>query len=329
MNLHVFRKLHSEGLISGSTVEKVRTIEDNRHLSVHWELKTLLYLGVLLLSGGLGVLIYKNIDTIGHQAILAFIAAVSGGCFYYCYKRKVPFSFNKIESPDALFDYLLLLACLTFVTFIAYLQFQYVIFGDHLKLATFVPMAVLFFCAYYFDHLGVLSLAITNLAAWMGIVVTPTQILKQNDFHSDTIIYTGMLLGVLLVAAGEISRWRDLKQHFRFTYVNFGAHILFIACLAGLFHFDTVYFLWFLALLGIAFYFYWQALRERSFYFLLILTLYAYIGIAYVAVRLLDKIHGGGLSAVYLGLMFFIGSAIGLILFLIHHNKKFKAHDSI
>ena len=30
-----------------------------------------------------------------------------------------------------------------------------------------------------------------------------------------------------------------------------------------------------------------------------------------------------------IGLMFFIGSAVGLILFLIHHNKKFKAHDSI
>lgn len=330
MNLHIFRKLYNEGLISGASFEKMSAVEENRHFSVHWELKALLYLGVLLLSGGLGILVYKNIDTIGHQAILAFIAAVSGGCFYYCYKKKAPFSFNKVASPDAFFDYLLLLACLTFVSFIAYIQYQYAIFGDHLKLATFVPMVVLFFCAYYFDHLGVLSLAITNLAAWMGIVVTPTQILKQNDFHSDTLIYTALCLGGLLFVAGELSRWKNIKHHFRFTYINFGAHILFIACLAGMFHFSDWYFLWFLLLLGIAAFFYRHSLQEHSFYFLLVLTLYTYIGIVYVGTDLLlIKLYFLEMIPVYLALLFYIVSAIGMIRFLIHHNKKFKAHDRI
>ena len=330
MNLHIFRKLYEEGLISGSAFEKVKAVEENRHFSVHWELKALLYLGVLLLSGGLGILVYKNIDTIGHQAILAFIALVSAGCFYYCYRKKAPFSLTKVESPDAFFDYMLLLACLTFVSFIAYIQYEYAIFGDHLRLATFVPMVVLFFCAYYFDHLGVLSLAITNLAAWMGIVVTPTRILKQNDFNSDTIIYTALLLGVLLLAAGEISRWKNIKRHFRFTYINFGAHTLFIASLAGMFHFHEWYFPWFLLLLGIAAYFYMHSIRERSFYFLLILTLYSYIGIVYVASDLLFmKFRAADLLPFYMALFFYIGSAIGMIRFLIHHNKKFKAHDRI
>ena len=54
-------------------------------------------------------------------------------------------------------------------------------------------MVVLFFCAYFFDHIGILSLAITNLAAWVGIVVTPAEILKSNDFNSVTIIYTGLV----------------------------------------------------------------------------------------------------------------------------------------
>lgn len=330
MNLHIFRKLYNEGLISGGAFEKVKAVEENRHFSVHWELKALLYLGVLLLSGGLGILIYKNIDTIGHQAVLAFMALVSGGCFYYCYRKKAPFAFSKVESPDAFFDYLLLLACLTFVSFIAYIQYQYTIFGDHLKLATFVPMVVLFFCAYYFDHLGVLSLAITNLAAWMGIVVTPTQILRQNDFHSNTLIYTALFLGALLLAAGTISKWKNIKQHFRFTYINFGAHILFIAALAGMFHFRHWYLLWFLLLLGIAAYFYWHSILERSFYFLLILTLYTYIGIVYVVSDLLfSKLRASDLIPFYLALMFYIGSAVGMIRFLIHHNKKFKAHDRI
>lgn len=330
MNLQIFRKLYEEGLISGSAFEKVKTAEEHRHFSVHWELKALLYLGVLLLSGGLGILIYKNIDTIGHQAILAFMALICAGCFYYCYRKKAPFSHARVASPDAFFDYLLLLACLTFISFIAYLQYQYTIFGDHFKLACFVPMIVLFFCAYYYDHLGVLSMAITNLAAWMGIVVTPTRILKQNDFHSGDLIYTALLLGLILVAAGEISRWKNIKQHFRFTYINFGAHVLFIAAIAGMFHFRSLYLLWFLLLLGVAAYFYRLSNRERSFYFLLILTLYSYIGIVYIASDLLFvQFRASDMGPLYLALGFYICSAIAMIRFLIHHNKKFKADDRL
>jgi len=329
MHPHTFERLHAEGLISESSVEKVKAVSANKLFSLHWELKTVLYLGVLLLSTGLGILVYKNIDTIGHQVILLFIAAVSAGCFYYCNKRKQPFSFNKVPAPDALSDYLLLLGCLTFVTFIAYIQFQYAIFGDHLRLAGFIPLVVLFFSAYYFDHLGVLSLAITNLAAWMGIVVTPLRILRENDFNSETLIYTGVTLGVLLIATGELSRYRNIKAHFRFTYSNIGAHVLFISVLAGMFHFEHQFFWWVLALGGIAVYFYRQALKDHSFYFMLILTLYSYIGLSYSVIRLLMLAQDVDLGAVYLILFYFIGSGVGLIFFLIHLNKKIKHNAGI
>jgi hypothetical protein len=118
--------------------------------SLHWELKTLLYLGVLLLSGGLGILIYENIDSISHQAILAAVALVSAGSFYYCYKQSSAFSWKKVKSPTPLYDYLLLLGCLTFITFIGYLQFAYTAFGSRYGLATAIPLVVIFFSAYYF-----------------------------------------------------------------------------------------------------------------------------------------------------------------------------------
>ena len=64
----LYDELHAEGLISDASLEMIRQKQDL--FSVHWEVKTLLYLGVLLLTSGLGLLIYKNIDTIGHQAVL-------------------------------------------------------------------------------------------------------------------------------------------------------------------------------------------------------------------------------------------------------------------
>ncbi|MDQ6764326.1 MAG: hypothetical protein M3015_17115 [Bacteroidota bacterium] len=65
-----------------------------------------------------------------------------------------------------MFDYILLFGCLSLLTFVGYLQFEYNVFGNKWGLATFIPMVVLFMAAYYFDHLGVLILAIVNLAAW-------------------------------------------------------------------------------------------------------------------------------------------------------------------
>ena len=186
-------------------------------------------------------------------------------------------------------------------------------------------MVVLFFCAYYFDHLGVLGLAITSLAAWAGITVTPTRILRENDFNSTTIIYTGLLLGIALVLAGIATQKTKIKKHFEFSYSNFGTHIFFISCLAAMFNFDRVYLLWFALLAAACWFYYRKAVAEKSFYYILLLTLYGYIGLGYVIIRLLFYTDmGNETDGIYLALIYFIASAVGLILFLISMNKKLK-----
>ncbi len=325
MNIQLFEQLHAEGLIADSSFRKIQAHSHTKLFSLHWELKTLLYLGVLLQSGGLGILIYKNIDSIGHQAILIFIALVCAACFFYCLKKKLPFSTAKVEAPNVHFDYILLLGCLTFISFIAYLQFQYNVFGTRYGLATFIPMIVLFFSAYYFDHLGVLSLGITFLAAWLGITVTPTQLLRAKDFNSSTIIFAGLFLGALLIALAFVSKNRKIKPHYEFTYANFGTHILFVSCLGAMFHFENVYFIWFLLLMGVAFFSYTRSIKSKSFYFLVVTALYTYISMGYVAIQLIDSIGRFGLSSIYLGLFYFIVSGVGLIFFLIRSNRKIKA----
>ncbi|SEW54435.1 DUF2157 domain-containing protein [Chitinophaga arvensicola] len=326
MNQKIFEKLHAENLVNDTELAAVKTAKAQELFSLHWEIKTLLYLGVLLLSGGLGILIYKNIDTIGHQVILLIIGVICAGCFSYCIRKKAPFSWAKVSSPNAFFDYALLLGCLTFITFIGYLQFQYTAFGTAYGLATFIPLAVLTLSAYYFDHLGVLSMAVTNLAAWLGIAVTPFQVLSANDFGSERIIYTGIFLGAFLIALAFISTTKNLKKHFAFTYQNFGAHIIFIALIAAMCVFDVSWLIFGLGLAGVVYFILQQAFRDRSFYFVLISVLYGYIGFSIVVVRSLVAIDDIG--ALYLGLLYFIGSAIGVIVLLINLNKKIK-HASI
>ena len=322
--INLFKKLHAEGVVSTASYDKIKAESTNGLLSVQWEIKTILYLGVLLLSGGLGILVYKNIDTIGHQAILAFIALLCAGCFYYCYKTKLPFSRGKVAAPNSFFDYVLLLGCLTFISFIAYLQYQYNVFGNRYGLATFIPMIMLFFTAYYFDHLGILSMAITSFAAWMGLTITPVHLMQSNDFNDARIILTAVGVGALLLVAAWATKQRKWKAHFEFTYMNFGTHTLYVALLAAMFYFEEIgWLLWFALLGAFAFYNYKKALTQNSFYLLLITMLYAYVGLSYVVIRILS-FGGFDMGPVYLGLLYFIVSAIWLVSFLIKTNKKFK-----
>lgn len=324
MNIDLYKKLHAEGLISAKTLENVFEKDKNPLFSLHWELKTLLYLGVTLLSTGLGVLIYKNIDTIGHQFILLFIAVICVGSFFYCVKNRNPFSREKVKSPSSFYDYVLLLGCLSLLSFLGYLQFQYHVFSDNYGLATFIPMLILFYVAYEFDHIGVLSMGITNLAIWLGATITPFTILSNGLYSSDPLIVPYLFLGLLLLTAAYLSERYNFKKHFKFTYQNFGVNISFIALFTGYFSFyeHPLSFLWLITVLILAFILYQDALKNKSFYFLLLVILYAYAAISTLVVRVLFNMDSE--AAFVMGLLYFIGSAIGLIIALIQLNKKIK-----
>ncbi len=331
MNIKVFEDLFAAERIDADVLQKVKTHEATKQVSVRRELLILLYFGIILLSTGLGIVIYENIDSIGHITIVLLIAAAAVFCFIYCFRKSAKPSFNKVESPNIWFDYVLLLGCLLLLILIGYVQVQYQFFGNRWGLATFIPFVILAFSAYYFDHLGVLSLAITNLAAWMGISINIMQVRGLKMFSSEPLIYSGILLAGLLLALSFLSGRRNIKEHFAFTYQNFGVHILFIALLSGMFILHPTYLLWFLALAGFAVYVFLQARRHASLYFVVVSVLYFYIALSYVVMMALWDRSGssGSEGLLYLTIFYFIGSATGLVLFLSKMNKQIRGNESI
>ena len=324
MSIPISNQLRTDEIITPEDFERISLYESSKPFSLHWELKTLLYLGVLLLNIGLGIVIYKNIDSIGHVAILSFIGLLCVACFVYCfYKYKAaPFTSQYIASPTPYFDYILLLGCLTFLIFEGYWQFQYNIFGTRYGLVTIIPTIIFFITAYYFDHRGALSLAITGLASWVGIVVTPKEMLTQNDFHNETIIYTGVLLGIILTATAYASEQWNFKKHFSFTYMNFGVHIFFISALAGLF--SMYQFILFIPLLiaGMLF-FIWYARETASLYFLTVATVYGYIGLTYLVFKYILF----NIDYITFPSLYFIITCPLIIMYLIKFKKEVKVES--
>ncbi len=314
---NILRRLVQQSSIGEETAENIRQHELRRPFSLHWELKTLLYLGVLLLNIGLGYIVYENIDSIGHTVIILLIGAVSAACLWYAIRYRRPFSTGETPSPTPYYDYILLLGCLAFLVMEGYWQYQYQVFGTRYGLATFIPMVLFFLLAYWLDNRGILSLALTALASWVGLTVAPQDILSENDFSSPTLVNTAVFLGVFLAAVTVVGERNDFKKHFSLTYLNFGIHIAMIACLAGMVGLDkpAIYFpLLGLAVAGSL----WYARARQSFYFLLVGVVYGYIGVTYLLLSNARDLDFTGY------LLYFILSCGAIIAFLTNYKRFFK-----
>ena len=315
-------QLYKDGIINYEQLKNINDFEINKPMSIHWELRTILYLGILLFTSGIGIFIYQNIDTIGHQAILGLILISIIVCFYYAYKHKLPYSNEQVKYDSPFFDYCVILGCLLFGVFIGYIQYQYSIFGLHYGIATLLTTVVFFVCAYYFDNRGVLSLGISGLAAWTGLTVTPTQLLEANDFSNSYIILTAILLGLVIAAFAHLSEVKNIKKHFVFSYHNFAINMLCIGTLSALFEFSYKI-VSLMCLVGICLYYIKYAISKQSFLFLLLSVIYAYIGLTYLIFKMMldSQINEGIIGLTFL---YVIASCAGIVFFFLYYKRILK-----
>ena len=68
------RLLHAEGSIDERTAARALARDQRRVFSLHYELRAPLYVGVLLVMAGVGIVLARNLDRIGPLAIVLAVA---------------------------------------------------------------------------------------------------------------------------------------------------------------------------------------------------------------------------------------------------------------
>jgi hypothetical protein len=311
----ILTSLSDKGVVTPEQSDLISRYEKDKPFSIHWELRSILYLGILMFTGGLGVIIYQNIESIGHQVIIASIGILTAICFYHASKHRAVFSWEEVKSDNKLSDYVLLLGCTAFLILEGYLQFQYSFFGTRYGLAIIIPTVVFFFCAYLFDNRGVLSMAITGLASWLGLTIAPMSVLSGNDFSDVKLIITAITLGLALMVIGWITLKQNLKGHFSFTYLFLGGLIAMIASMKGLFD-QEVKILYFAVSAGLCIFFIFYSRFKQELVFLLMGVIFGYIVITYA----LFKILPDNLIA-FISVYYFLFTSVGVIFFLLNVKK--------
>lgn len=309
------RELFEKKLITVEQFVHLDSINSKRIFSVFYELRTIMYLGVMLFTTGMGILIYKNIGELGHLIAIGGLFVLTALCFSYAFKKAAAYSHQKVETPVPFFDYIVLLGCLLFISVLGYLQFQFNLFDDGLGLTTLVTAIFFFYVAYRFDHIGVLSLAITALASFWSISVTPQKWYSGDFFTVDNLQHIAIIFGLLLAGAAVVLDKKNIKTHFTFTYINLASLIFFGGALAGIFS-GALYVIYLLVLGTGCVLAVWFAHWKKSFLFLLYAFICGYIGITH----LLSHVD---MDAV-LWFFYMIGSCGGLVIFIIKYRNYFK-----
>lgn len=331
MRVEKLHELKQKGLIRDDQFTQIEPIITRKVVSVFYELRTMLYLGVMLFTTGVGFLIYQNIGQLGHMLAIIALSILSIASLVYCFWKGKPFSKEKVDSPNPYFDYALLLGCLLFVSVFGYLEFQFGFLEHSARPVSLITAALFFFFAYRFDHLGILSLAVTAFVSFFGIVVS------WNNLESfDQLQNVGLVLALVMGGVAILLEKQGIKPHFTLTYLNFCFLIYFLSAFAGILNgqsstsddyaytnLDTVTY---------SYYSYWPyafalyvgvalsvllANWKKSFLFLLYGVVAAYIATTYF---LADNTNMG----VEPWLFYLLLSAGGLVYFIVKYRNYFK-----
>jgi hypothetical protein len=155
-------RLRADGALDEPTAARLIAIERREVVSIYPELRMLTWAGVMLISWGVGLYISKHLDDIGPLAIASGIGIASIACYAWAFWKRG-------RQAALVDDYVLLLAALLASADIGYIEYHYHLLGNSWP-QHFLFLALLHAAtAYVFQSRFVLSLAVTSLAAWLGI----------------------------------------------------------------------------------------------------------------------------------------------------------------
>jgi predicted membrane protein DUF2157 len=201
-------------------------------IPVRTELRTLLYLGVLVAVTGVGLFVKEHHDRLGPVLIASLVGAGAVACLVYVFQRSPGFSRGETVSTHIAADYVLVLGALLFASDLAYVERQFRFLGERWPYHFLVVAAVYFLLAYRFDSRAVLSLALSAFAAWRG-VSAGIAFESGREAALAEIRWNAIGCGVLFLAAGVLSVRTRRKPHFEIVYVIAGLLLLFGGLLSG------------------------------------------------------------------------------------------------
>lgn len=311
---HAIPKLVEAGSLPPEQAPFLLRVARRELVSVHWELRALLYLGVLLITGGVGLLIQQNLDRIGPAVIAVTLGLAAAAALAWVQKVAPPFSWGEVKAPNLVFDYILLLGVLLAASDLAYIEVQFTPLGAAWSWHLLIVSLFAALAAFRYDSPIVFTLALSTFAAWRGVSVARFGI--DTLWGSDSLRWNALGCGLLFAALGFLLKKTGRKAHFEPVAVQLGW--LLTLWILGLMMFEDDSPAWGLVLLATGLALAVGAYRVRRF------PLFAYGVLAAYAALTMLAFRGIGDEGAVLGCFWFTSTPIVVIAGLILAQRRLR-----
>jgi hypothetical protein len=204
--------LVADGIVPPSAEPHLRRLASGDLVSLHRELRVLLYAGVLCFTSGIGVLIKENLDRLGPLTIIGGLALLALGALAWVARVAPPFSWQQVPSPNLAFDYVLLLAILLVSADLGFIEHIFDPVGRHVGLPFLVMSGLTALAALRFDSRVAFSFSLSSFAAWRGVTLASA---GEAAFSGQTTFRLNILVcGVIFVILGFVLLRTNRKAHF-------------------------------------------------------------------------------------------------------------------
>ncbi len=266
-------------------------------VSVRGELRTALYLGVLLVLAGVSLLVKENLERIGPVAIATGIGLAALLALAWVVRNGPAFTWGSDESPHLAFDYVLLLGVLLVGADLAYSEWKFTPLGAGWTWHLFFMALFAGAMAVRYDSRVLWSLALSTFAAWRGVAVsfaTATHSLLGEV--SEAARVNALVCGAFFIALGALAKRFDRKAHFEPAAVYLGWLLVLGGLVAGslehVFGHEDAVNPWALATLAVGAGLAVWTLRQRRFWLFALGVVAGYIGLSVLTLRALGSEFG-------------------------------------
>ena len=304
--------LGRRGLLSPAQADAVSAAERGEPFSLYLEIHAFYYFGVLLIAVGIGLTLKDRLALWGPFLLLGGLTMGVLACAVPVVRRGPSWSRDLVPAPGAAFDYILFLGCLLLSLDVGYAEARYHWLGGQWRWHLLTLAAVFGAASYRYDNRLTLSLALSSLAAWLGLELNSFGLVFR-DFHRTY----ALAFGVFCATTGLLTRREGIKPHFLDVYLNFAAHFIGVALMSGVIEhrMGSIHFYLLAALCAATAV--W-ALKSRRFLFLAYSVLYGYAAVTTVVM------WSGGWKGEGFYLLYFTLSPLALVGLLFWASRALK-----
>jgi len=311
--------LKRDGVLAPEQARLFGRVARGELVSLHAGLQVLLYLGVLAVTSGVGLLFKDQIQNLGPLTIAAVVALAAGLCLVWVAQTCPPFTRAAVVAPHFMADTALNLGALLAAADLAYIENRFAPLGPNWSYHLLVVSIFYSGLAFRFDSRSLFGLSLTTFAAWRGVAATSVERSLFGFFDDANVVRLNALAcGLAFVIIGGVLLRRRLKAHFEpiATYIGW---LLILQSIAWGIDSGEWRGLHRLVLIGVGSGLALYALRSKRFGLFFFGVLAAYVGLMVVV--------GSWARSEKLGLFLFAGSSLALIAALARVHHRFRSES--